>query len=214
MSRINQNGSSVQVGARPAGIHLNLDEAPPYGQVIWLTGLSAAGKTTLGRKLCAHLRALGYRVDQLDGDEIRRDLSSDLGFSPADRNENVRRIGHLAHTLAGEGCIVVVSAMSPFRQARAKLRELIPNFVEVYVNAPLQVCEKRDIKGLYQRASVGQLSSVPGVDLPYEPPHHPQIECRTDRETVEESLQKILAYVLPLLPAAALPDCHPECAER
>jgi len=192
---------------------MNLDGAPHYGRVIWLTGLSAAGKTTLGRTLCEHLRALGYRTDQLDGDEIRRDLSSDLGFSPADRDENVRRIGQFAHMLAGQGCIVVVSATSPFRQARAKLREFIPNFVEVYVNAPVEACAKRDRKGLYQRARAGQLRDVPGVDLPYEPPHSPQIECRTDLETVEESLQKVLLYVLPLLPVAALPDCHPECAE-
>jgi len=191
---------------------MNLDGALQYGQVIWLTGLSAAGKTTLGNTLCSHLNALGYHTDQLDGDEIRRDLSSDLGFSPADRDENVRRIGQFAHRLAGQGYIVVVSAMSPFRQARAKLREFIPNFVEVYVNAPVEVCAKRDRKGLYQRARMGQLRDVAGVDLPYEPPYQPQIECRTDLETVEESLQKILLYVLPLLPVAVLPDCHPECA--
>ncbi len=188
--------------------------APQYGRVIWLTGLSAAGKTTLGRALCANLRALGYRADQLDGDEIRRDLSSDLGFSPADRDENVRRIGQFAHMLAAQGLVVVVSAMSPFREARARVRDLIPNFIEVYVNAPVEICSSRDRKGLYQGARLGQLKDVPGVDLPYEPPHHPQIECRTDRETVEESLQKILLYVLPLLPVAALQDRHPECAER
>ena len=192
---------------------MNLDQAAQYGRVIWLTGLSAAGKTTLGRAICADLRALGYRVDQLDGDEIRRDLSSDLGFSAADRDENVRRIGQFAHMLAGQGLIVVVSAMSPFRQARARVRDLIPNFIEVYVNAPLEICSKRDRKDLYQRARGGQLRDVPGVDLPYEPPYHPQIECRTDRETVEESVQKILAYVLPRLPVADLADCQPECAE-
>jgi len=192
---------------------MNLDRAPQYGRVIWLTGLSAAGKTTLGRTLCAYLRALGYRVGQVDGDEVRRGLCSDLGFSPADRDENVRRIGQFAHTLAGQGYVVVVSATSPFEQARAKLREFIPNFTEVYVNAPVEVCEKRDKKGLYRRARLGQLSDVPGMDLPYEPPHHSQIECRTDRETVDESLQKILAHVLPLLPVADLADCHPECAE-
>ena len=193
---------------------MNLDQTAQYGQVIWLTGLSAAGKTTIGRALCAGLRALGYRVDQLDGDEIRRDLSSDLGFSAADRDENVRRIGQFAHMLAGQGLIVVVSAMSPFRQARARVRDLIPNFIEVYVNAPVEICSSRDRKGLYQGARAGHLRDVPGVDLPYEPPHRPQIECRTDRETVEESLQKILVYVLPLLPAATLQERHPECAER
>jgi adenylyl-sulfate kinase len=192
---------------------MNLDGALQYGQVIWLTGLSAAGKTTLGKALCAHLRALGYRVDQLDGDEVRRHLSRDLGFSPADRDENVRRIGQLAHMLAGQGLIVVVSATSPFRQARAKVRDLIPNFIEVYVNASVDVCSNRDGKYLYRRARGGQLTDVPGMDIPYEPPHHPQIECRTDRESVDESLQKILVYVLPLLPIADLADCHPGCAE-
>jgi len=192
---------------------MNLDGSPQYGRVIWLTGLSAAGKTTLGRALCASLRALGYRVDQLDGDEIRRDLSSDLGFSPADRDENVRRIGQLAHMLAGRGLMVVVSAMSPFRQARARVRDLIPNLIEVYVNAPVEICSNRDRKGLYQAVRVGLLRDVPGVGLPYEPPHHPQIECRTDRETFEESLQKMLAYILPLLPADALPHGQAECAE-
>ena len=191
-----------------------MNQTAQYGQVIWLTGLSAAGKTTLGRALCASLRALGYRVDQLDGDEIRRDLSSDLGFSAADRDENVRRIGQLAHRVASQGSIVVVSAMSPFRRARASVRDLIPNFIEVYVNAPVEICSNRDKKGIYRGARAGQLRDVPGVDLPYEPPSHPQIECRTDRETVEESLQKILVYLLPLLPVAALQDRHPECAER
>jgi adenylyl-sulfate kinase len=192
---------------------MNLDGAGEYGQVIWLTGLSAAGKTTLGTSLCTHLRALGHRVDHLDGDEMRRVLSSDLGFTIADRNENVRRIGQLAHMLAGQGYIVVVSATSPFEQARATLRDLIRSFTEVYVNAPVEVCEKRDRKELYRRARRGQLSDVPGINLPYEPPRHPQIECRTDRETVEESLQKILAYILPLLPGAALADCPLERAE-
>jgi adenylylsulfate kinase len=192
---------------------MNSDEAPPYGRVIWLTGLSAAGKTTLGRSLCACLRTLGYRVDELDGDEIRQSLSADLGFSPVDRDENVRRIGRFAHTLAGQGSIVVVSATSPFRKARASLRDFIPNFTEVYVNAPVEICEKRDRKALYQRARAGHLSDVAGIDLPYEPPLHPQIECLTDRETVDESLRKILAYVLPLLAVAGIADCRPECAE-
>ena len=144
---------------------------------------------------------------------MRRDLSSDLGFSPADRDENVRRIGQFAHMLAGQGLIVVVSATSPFRQARARVRDLIPNFIEVYVNAPVEICSNRDRKDLYRRARLGKLRDVPGVDLPYEPPYHPQIECRTDRETVRESLEKILAFVLPLLTVAGLADCHPECAE-
>jgi adenylylsulfate kinase len=192
----------------PISNHMNPGPAVKYGPVIWLTGLSAAGKTTLGEALCEHLRAQGYRVEQLDGDEVRRGFSSDLGFSAADRDENVRRIGQAAHALAFQGNIVIVSATSPFRQARARLREFIPNLIEVYVNATLEVCEKRDRKKLYQRARIGLLSDVPGVNLPYEAPLHPQIVCQTDRETVEESLEKILAYLLPVLR-----DCHTEGAE-
>jgi adenylylsulfate kinase len=178
---------------------MGAERQTPYGQVIWLTGLSAAGKTTLGRSLCLHLHSLGYRVHHLDGDEVRRKWSGDLGFSQNDRDENVHRMGQAAHTIAHRGEIVVVSAMSPFRGARAKLRELIPNFVEVYVNAPVEVCEKRDRKNLYQRARTGLLSNLPGVNLPYEPPQHPEVECQTGRETVAESLRSILDYVVPRL---------------
>jgi adenylylsulfate kinase len=173
----------------------------PYGQVIWLTGLSAAGKTTLGGILCSRLRSLGYRVRHLDGDELRRELSSDLGFSRKDRDENVRRIGQLAHTIAQQGEIAVVSAMSPFRRSRAKLRELIPSFIEVYVYAPVEVCAQRDRKNLYWRARMGLLSDLPGVNLPYEPPHHPEIKCHTERETAEQSITNILDYILPRMSA-------------
>lgn len=175
---------------------MNKEQQTPYGQVIWLTGLSAAGKTTLGRSLCLHLRSLGYRVHHLDGDEVRRELSSDLGFSQNDRDENVRRMGQFARRIAHRGEIAVVSAMSPFRRSRVKLRKLIPSFIEVYVNAPVEVCEKRDRKNLYRQARTGLLSDLPGVNLPYEPPHHPEIECHTDRETVEESVANILDYIL------------------
>jgi adenylylsulfate kinase len=178
---------------------MSKDRRTPYGQVIWLTGLSAAGKTTLGRSLCLRLRSLGYCVHHLDGDEIRRELSSDLGFSQNDRDENVRRMGQFAHTIAHRGEIAVVSAMSPFRRARSKLRELIPNFIEVYVNAPVEVCEKRDGKNLYQQARTGLLRDLPGVNLPYEPPPDPEIECHTDRETAEESVTNILGYIVPRL---------------
>jgi adenylylsulfate kinase len=141
----------------------------------------------------------------LDGDVIRRGMSSDLGFSRADRHENVRRITRAAEEMVRHGVIVLVSAMSPYRDARAEARSRIPEFTEIYVNAPVEVCERRDTKGLYQRARMGQVSDVPGVDSPYEPPVDAEVECHTDQETVEESLAKVMRYLTPLLePARAL----------
>jgi adenylylsulfate kinase len=164
------------------------------GRVIWFTGLSAAGKSTLSAALFDGLSELGYEVTNLDSDVIRREISKDLGFSGEDRDAHVRRLGFLAATLAREGAIVLVSAMSPRRQTRDEVRAQCSQFTEVYVNAPLEVCEQRDPKGLYKQARAGQVHDFVGVDLVYEPPLSPEVECRTDLETVEESLQKLLAY--------------------
>jgi len=164
--------------------------------VIWLTGLSSAGKSTLGENILDRLRAAGHKAELLDGDIFRGHLSRDLGFTKKDRDENVRRIGFVAELLAKNGIVVIVSAISPFRATRDEVRSLIPGFVEVYVNAPIEVCERRDVKGLYRKARAGQLREFSGVDSPYEAPLRPEIECRTDLETVEESVQKVLQYIL------------------
>jgi adenylyl-sulfate kinase len=138
------------------------------------------------------LRALGYKVEMLDGDTVRRHLCKDLGFSKEDRDENIRRIGFVAELLARNGVIGVVAAISPYRAIRDEIRRRIPNFMEVYVNAPLDVCERRDVKGLYRRARAGELTGFTGVDDPYEPPLDPEVECRTGVEPVEECVRKIL----------------------
>ena len=141
-------------------------------------------------------------MEHLDGDVVRRGMSSDLGFSREDRHENVRRITRAAEEMVRRGAIVLVSAMSPYRDARAEARSRVSAFTEIYVNAPVEVCERRDTKRLYQRARTGEISDVPGVDSPYEPPLDAEVECRTDQETVEESLAKLMRYLTPLLELA------------
>jgi adenylyl-sulfate kinase len=134
-------------------------------------------------------------VELLDGDIVRQHLSKDLGFSKHDRDENIRRIGFVAELLTRNGVIVLVSAISPYRSVREEVRARIGNFLEVYVNAPLETCEHRDVKGLYRRARAGELHHFTGLDDPYEPPVAPEIECHTDRETLAESTAKVLDTV-------------------
>jgi len=167
-----------------------------HGLTVWFTGLSSAGKTTLSRAVYERLWAMGYRVDMLDGDVVRKSLCRDLGFSKADRDENIRRIGFLAELLTRNGVIVLVSVISPYREIRDEVRGRIGDFVEVYVNAPVEVCSQRDIKGLYRKVREGQFKGLSGVDDPYEPPLSPELECRTDRETLAESVEKVLAHVM------------------
>jgi adenylyl-sulfate kinase len=171
------------------------------GLTVWLTGLSSAGKSTIGQALHEKLHAMGYKVELLDGDAVRQSLSHGLGFSKEDRDENVRRIGFVAELLTRNGVIVLVSAISPYRSIRDEVREKIGrNFLEVFVNAPLDVCEQRDLKGIYRRARSGELHGVTGVDDPYELPINPEVECRTDSETPEESASRVLAAILARLP--------------
>ncbi len=169
------------------------------GLAIWLTGLSSAGKTTIARAVYEELRARELRIELLDGDEIRRNLCKDLGFSKHDRDENIRRIAFVAELLTRNGVIVLISAISPYCAAREQARQHIGRFVEVYVNAPLEVCERRDIKGLYRKARAGELHGMTGVDDPYEPPIRPDIECRTDLESLSESVRKVLEGIQPWL---------------
>jgi adenylylsulfate kinase len=163
------------------------------GVTVWFTGLSGAGKTTIRMAVEEKLRAQGHPVEFLDGDIVRENLTKGLGFSKEDRDENIRRIGFVSHLLTRNGVIVLVSAISPYRDIRAEVRERIGDFVEVFVNAPLEVCEERDVKGLYKRARSGEIKQFTGISDPYEAPLSAEIECRTDLETLEESAAKVLS---------------------
>jgi adenylylsulfate kinase len=162
------------------------------GVTVWLTGLSGSGKTTISSYVSRELANMGYRVEILDGDIIRYHLANDLGFSKKDRDENIRRIGFVAHLLTRNDVIVIVSAISPYRALREEIRNLIKDFVEVFVNSPLEVCEERDTKELYKKARAGLISNFTGISDPYELPLNPDIECRTDQENIADSSKKIL----------------------
>jgi adenylylsulfate kinase len=142
---------------------------------------------------------MGYPVQVLDGDEIRQRLNFDLGFSKADRDESIMRIGSMVQPLVQEGVIVLVAAISPYRDARMRVRERVGSFLEVYVNASLETCIKRDPKGLYARALLGELRHFTGTEDPYEPPLAPDVECNTDQETCPESIAKVLAAIVETL---------------
>ncbi len=161
------------------------------GCAVWFTGMSSAGKTTAARLLEARLRALGARVEVLDGDLIRTRLSRGLGFGRQDRDENIRRIGFVCELLSRNGVIVIVSAISPYRELRDEVRSQIPQFVEVYMECPLDVLIARDVKGLYKKALAGEIPSFTGISDPYEPPPAPEVTIRSDRETPDEGVEKV-----------------------
>ncbi len=169
------------------------------GRVIWLTGLSSAGKSSIARALEAEFLRRGARVEVLDGDAIRGKFSRGLGYSREDRDENVRRAAYVARLLARHGVTVIVALISPYRAARAEARREMESagiaFLEVYVNAPLEVCAGRDPKGLYEKARRGDLPHFTGVDDPYEEPLAPDVECRTAEQSVEESAARILRAI-------------------
>jgi bifunctional enzyme CysN/CysC len=169
---------------------------PGAGLTVWFTGLSSAGKSTISQAVHEKLWAMGYKVELLDGDIVRQHLNRGLGFSKEDRDENVRRIGFVAELLTRNGVIALVSAISPYRSIRDEIRQKIGSFLEVYVHAPLEVCEQRDLKGIYRRARAGEMHGVTGIDDPYEPPVAPDVECHTDRETPVESATRVLQAVL------------------
>jgi|TARA_B100000678_G_C18085827_1_gene452651 bifunctional enzyme CysN/CysC len=167
------------------------------GKVIWLTGLSGAGKSTIAMDLERRLFDDGRQVYVLDGDIVRTGLCQDLGFSPKDRAENIRRIGEVALIMANSGLCVIVAFISPFRVDRDRVRDAMLEgcFTEVYVNAPLEVCEQRDTKGLYARAVRGEIADFTGISSPYEPPLSPEVELHTDRLSVAEAVDRILSFL-------------------
>jgi adenylylsulfate kinase len=168
------------------------------GAVIWFTGLSGSGKTTIAHQVEETLLESGVPVEILDGDVVRENLSKGLGFSKEDRDINIRRIAFVAHLLQRNGVFVITAAISPYRAIREEARAMIKDFVEVYAEAPLEVCEERDVKGLYAKARAGEIKGFTGVDDPYEPPPRPEVTCKTDRETVEESAQKVIDKLVQL----------------
>jgi adenylyl-sulfate kinase len=165
------------------------------GFVLWFTGLSGAGKSTVAAKLAPTLAERGHRVELLDGDEVRQNLCQGLGFTRADRDTNIARIGYVACKLAKHGVAVLVAAISPYRAARDRVRAQVDSFVEVHVAAPVAVCAQRDPKGLYAKALSGQIKHFTGVSDPYEPPLAPEIVLHTEAETVDQSVEQVLAWL-------------------
>ncbi len=163
------------------------------GVTIWFTGLSGSGKSTIARALESRLREHHCKLEVLDGDIVRTNLTKGLGFSKEDRDENIRRIGFVSHLLTRNGVIVLVSAISPYRDIREEVRDRVGDFVEVFVDAPLEICEDRDVKGLYKKARAGEIKGFTGIDDPYEAPSTPEVHCQTHQETLEESTNKVIA---------------------
>lgn len=162
------------------------------GFTVWFTGLSGSGKTVLALRLEEELRRRGLKVERLDGDIVRQGLTRDLGFSKEDRDKNIERVTFVAKLLTRNGVAVLCSFISPYRDVRARSRQEIGNFVEVYCYAPLETLIERDVKGLYKKAIAGEIPNFTGISDPYEPPENPEVMIDSSQETVEESLTKIV----------------------
>ena len=172
-----------------------------HSKVLWLTGLSGSGKSTIAEALERKLHNNGYFAQVLDGDNIRSGINSNLGFSLEDRQENIRRIAEIGKLYLNSGIITLNSFISPTVEIRNFAKEIIgaENFIEIYINAPLEVCEQRDVKGLYQKARKGIIKGFTGIDSPYEPPTNPAIEIKTDQLSLEKSVDEIFNYINPIL---------------
>jgi adenylylsulfate kinase len=181
--------------------------ASEQGFCLWFTGLSGSGKTTITTLLVKELRRRGSKLEVLDGDIVRENLSKGLGFSKEDRDTNIRRIAFVADLLSRNDVPVITAAISPYREIRDEARQKMgERFIEVYTQAPLEVCEERDVKGLYAKARAGEIKEFTGISDPYEPPKNPELLIETDKQSPEESAQQILDYLegRELIPAAEL----------
>jgi adenylylsulfate kinase len=169
--------------------------------VIWMTGLSGAGKTTIAKNLEAELLALGYMAQILDGDNIRSGINNNLSFSDEDRFENIRRIAEISKLFVQCGIICINSFISPTDKIRDMAKSIISkeDYFEIFINAPLTICEKRDVKGLYSKARRGEIKDFTGIDSPFEEPLNPDVEVNTDVQTIKESVQQIMEHILPLI---------------
>ena len=163
--------------------------------VVWLTGIPCSGKTTLANELKKYYESKGFPIDILDGDEIRKTLSKDLGFSPEDRKEHNRRVIFVAKILVKNGVTTIIPIISPYRETREFARKEIPNFVEVWVKASVDECIKRDPKGLYKKALAGEIKNLTGLQAPYEEPNNPELVLDTEIHSVEESVEMIISTV-------------------
>jgi adenylylsulfate kinase len=162
------------------------------GCTVWFTGLPCCGKTTIADRVALLLQQKGYTVERLDGDIVRQGLTKDLGFSKKDRNENIRRVVSVAKMLTRSNILVLATFVSPYREQRRNARKVIGRFVEVYVRCPLEICKKRDVKGMYQKALEGKIKHFTGVDDPYEEPEYPELIVDSDKESIEESITKVM----------------------
>jgi adenylylsulfate kinase len=181
--------------------------ASEQGFCLWFTGLSGSGKTTIATLLVKELRRRGSKLEVLDGDIVRENLSKGLGFSKEDRDTNIRRIAFVADLLCRNDVPVITAAISPYREIRDEARKKMgERFIEIYTKAPLEVCEERDVKGLYAKARAGEIKEFTGISDPYEPPKSPELEIETDKQSPEESAQRILDYLegRGLIPSAEL----------
>jgi adenylylsulfate kinase len=170
--------------------------AEDTGFCLWFTGLSGSGKTTITNLLVEELRSRGSKLEVLDGDIVRENLSKGLGFSKEDRDTNIRRIAFVANLLSRNGVPVITAAISPYREIRDEARQMMDGrFIETYIKASVEACEERDVKGLYAKARAGEIKEFTGVSDPYEPPANPEIVCETERETPEESARKIIGFL-------------------
>ena len=168
------------------------------GCVIWFTGLSGSGKTTIAHVVEEKLLDAGVPVEILDGDVVRENLSKGLGFSEEDRNTNIRRIAFVAHLLQRNGTFVITAAISPYKAIRDEARAMIKDFVEVFADAPLEVCEERDVKGLYAKARAGEIKGFTGIDDPYEAPENAEVVVKTGEMSVDESAQAVIDKLIEL----------------
>ena len=169
--------------------------------LIWFTGLSGSGKSTIANLVERKLHDKGIKTYALDGDNIRNGINNDLTFSPKDRTENIRRISEVSSLMIDAGLVVLAAFVSPYKKDRENIRTIIKdvNFVEIYINTSVEECERRDVKGLYKKARAGEIKNMTGISAPYEAPEFPDVEIRTEEESIEESVQRILDFITPKL---------------
>ena len=169
--------------------------------LIWFTGLSGSGKSTIANVVEQELYKLGVKTYTLDGDNIRKGINKDLSFSPDDRTENIRRIAEIANLFIDAGVVVLAAFVSPYKKDRDNIKNIVKdvNFVEIYINTSVEECERRDVKGLYKKARTGEIKNMTGISAPYEAPENPDIEIKTEEETVDKAVQRILEFLKPKL---------------